>query len=249
MRRRALVLETSSSGATVVLPGGEFRRLRLRGPVTVGQEVWIETGIDRVGGYRWPAAAAAAAAGVGILFLHLLAPTPLAAVVSLDFRPSLNLSVNAAGRVVAVEPFNQAARALDRREPVVGMNLKAAVLALTKAGVENGMVSRQHPYLLLGGAVESRSDPWFRAVAHAEVQLVHQRHWPLEVVVAETHDQPNRIEARSVSVGRYLLAMRTLGGSSEGAATVSLATLLSQSGVVASSPTPSSLLPPNARSD
>lgn len=249
MRRKALVLETSGSGTVVVLPGGEFRRVRLREPVTAGQEVWIETGIDRVGGYRWPAAAVAAAAGLSVLFVHLLTPAPLAAVVSLDFKPSLNLNVNGAGRVVAVESFNQAARELTRRTPVVGMKLQAAVLTLTRAGVEAHMVSRRHPYLLLGGAVEEQSDPWFHRVARAEVALVQKQHWPLNVVVAETHDQPSRVEARPLSVGRYLLAMRTLGGSPPGGAeSVSLSTLLSQSGVVAS-PTASSLLPPNARSD
>ena len=235
MRERALVMEVENQRVTVALPGGRFQRLRLSQPVVVGQEIWLESRQPR-DIYALSAAAAVFLLAIGVVGPHLMTPSaPAVAAFSLDFAPSIDFGVSKSGRVVSVKAFNQAGARLLRQASVMGMPATKAALTLTRVGVQDHMVSTAEPYVLVGGAVGRGSSAWFRALAKAEVTMVRRNNWQINVVVAETHAQPMKFSHLSTSIGRYLLDARTFAAPLGVSQSLGLATVLSQSGVLAAS--------------
>ncbi|MCL4521035.1 MAG: hypothetical protein M1415_05535, partial [Firmicutes bacterium] len=94
------------------------------------------------------------------------------------------------------------------------------------------MVSTSDPYVLVGGAVGQGSGAWFRALTKAEVRLVHDHKWDINVVVAETHAAPAQYASLDTSIGRSLLDARTFASTVQVAQPSDLTSILSRSGVL-----------------
>ncbi len=234
MRERALVMEVANRRITVMLSGGRFQRVGLNQPVTVGQEIWMES---RSVQNFYPAVAAAVLCLVviGALGPRLVAPAPPAAAFSLDFAPSIDIGVSARGRVVSAKSFNSAGARLLNQASVMGRSATAAALTLTRIGVSDHMVSTSDPYVLVGGAVGQGSGAWFRALTKGEVRLVHDHKWNINVVVAETHAAPVQYASLDTSIGRSLLDARTFASTVQVAQPSDLTSILSRSGVLEAS--------------
>ncbi len=236
MKNRALVIAVHGRRATVLLPGGKFERIRLRERAAVGQEIWVQPARPIA---EYAALAAAGLLLAGVVLPRLMAPsTKVASGFSLDFAPSINFGVSRTGKVVSVHPLNAVGRRLLAKKSLIGMPATQAALFVTRSGVAQHMISTANPYLVVGGAVGSGSRAWFHALVHAEVGMVRQKGWNIEVVVAETHGSANSLLKSNISIGRYVLDTRNFAQPTMMSASQSLPSLLSQSGVMAASASP-----------
>jgi hypothetical protein len=223
MERRAVVLDVGSRYLTVLVQGGEVRRVRRpRGPVQPGQEIWVPGESPRE--WRWWIPAVAAAVVVAaVVGGRAVAPPPTAAVVlSVDINPSLDLGVSAAGRVVTVTPFDAAARSIVRDlPPLAGRPLAQAITAVVdaahRAGYLRGPTSPGGGYLLLAAAPQESGGTRLTGVTLAEAASIVRtatRGWSVRLVVLPAAT-PGTLSAsldRHLSLGRYLLANRTHTG-------------------------------------
>jgi len=102
---RGVVLEVEGDSALVLAPGGEFRWVRLgEQPREPGHEVTFGRTVGRAAGW-WPAMRPVVATACIVLFVLGLTPLwlepgPVAAYVSIDINPSMELGLDARGRVV-----------------------------------------------------------------------------------------------------------------------------------------------------
>jgi len=236
MERRAVVLDVGPRYLTILVQGGDVRRVRRpAGPVQRGQEIWVPGETPRE--WRWWIPAAAAAVVVAaVVGGRVVAPPPMAAVVlSVDINPSLDLGVSTAGRVVTVTPFDAAARAIVRTlPPLAGDPLPEAVTAVVEAAHEAGYLrgpaSPGGGYLLLAAAPQGSPDSRLTKVTLSEAAAAVRtatRGWAVRLVVLPVAS-PQSLAAslgRHLSLGRYLLANRSHTGWRQ-AAGESLAQLL-----------------------
>ncbi len=209
MRDRALVLEVRGRRATVLLPGGAFKTIKVGASgLAVGQEVWVANPVIR---RLWQGGAAVASAVALVLvgLADVLAPAaPIAvAVVSVDINPSINLMVGSHQQVIAAVGLDNAGRHILTQYRPGNLPVGVAVQGITKWAARDGYVNRHNSTLVLGGAFSATVPPWFAQLAHQETTLVRARHWRLEVVGVTTQNSPlvASMKHSPISVGRYLL--------------------------------------------
>ncbi|MCL6561806.1 MAG: hypothetical protein K6U87_02230 [Firmicutes bacterium] len=205
-----LVVSKQRGWAIVLMPGGEFRRVRAKAEWQVGDQV--APAPERPVG-RWAswAAVAAAAAVLGLSLPRIFSAgvAEAAGVVSVDFDGSgVDLTVSKTGRVVAARAFGPAAQAYLKAHQVVGLPAKDVLQQLTQAAVSQGLIGASHPYLVLG---TTSATPLLSELAAAEKAWQRQYHWPVAVVTVSGPLPPTVKTAPQklpVSVGRYLLWLR-----------------------------------------
>jgi hypothetical protein len=205
-----LVVSKHRGWAIVLMPGGEFRRVRAKAEWQVGDQV-APVPERPVGRWASWAAAAAAAAVLGASLPRIFSAgvAEAAGVVSVDFDGSgVDLTVSKAGRVVAVRAFGPAAEQYLKAHKVVGLPAKEVLQQLTQAAVSQGLIGASHPYLVLG---TTSATPLLSELAAAEKAWQRQYRWPISVVTVSgplpptVKASPQRLP---VSVGRYLLWLR-----------------------------------------
>jgi hypothetical protein len=217
VERRAVVLEVQGRHATVLIEGGEVRRVAVPpDDVVPGQEIWVPE--ESPWGWRTLAAAAMLALALlgGGLWSWSHTATPVAAVVSMDINPSFQLGVSVSDQVLWAEPLDAAARRLLHGVPVTGDPLDLAVQDLADAAARAGyLTTRDNLVVLAGGPVNGRvAVPRVTATLTelerrlagdlaGDPSLHHAR-----VVVLPTASAAVVAQARALrlSVGRYLLA-------------------------------------------
>lgn len=135
---KGILLEVEGRQGIVLTPQGEFRRVRLRQPARVGDEVTFDAAPARW--WWWVAAAAAVVLAVAApLAYPLLAVGPAVAVVALDINPSLEFLADARDRVVVARPRNDdGAALLDRLGRVRGLPVEEAVARAVDQAVALG---------------------------------------------------------------------------------------------------------------
>lgn len=152
---RGILLEINGRHAVVLTPQGSFERVPAEPGWQVGHEVRIarRSGRSKWFGASWRSwqRVAAVAATVALLVTtvglgDLLKPAPvLAAYVTIDINPSLELGVDAKEQVVQARGLNAEGETLLREIKVKGLNLEAAVTALTEAALEDGLIQPEDP--------------------------------------------------------------------------------------------------------
>ncbi len=218
MERRAVVLKVEGRHATVLVEGGEIRRIRPPLGAAAGQTVWVPERSAWTGVLWAPAAAAAVLLAAAGLVLARPAATPVqaATVLSVDINPSLDLGLSATGRVVSVTPFDAAARALLTRMPALdGDSVAVAVADIVRtaheAGYLRGPRSPGGDYLLLAGApvTPQARGAAARALRAAVAAAAHATvNWRVHLVwlPVSTPAMTRRLQGQDVSLGRYLLS-------------------------------------------
>jgi len=212
-RETGVILKTRGSRGIVLTPQGEFRTVpRIPRTACVGQEIEFTWPVQRS---NWRLLLAAAS-----LFLVLAAGTLLASVfpaagyVSVDINPSIELGLNAWGRVVRVVGLDSDGKNLLRSLPLYGRPLDQALDSIANRAVamhflrpgdaENLMVVTYTPGRLIR---LNQQEQAYRSLA---AQLEADR-TPARLVFADV-TRRERAEARKVglSTGKYLVWERLL---------------------------------------
>lgn len=146
-RQRGVLMDIEGREAVVLTPRGEFKRIPALGSDwDIGQEVWFEAAEPAAwqrafsGRIAWLPAAA-----VLLLFLLIPAffvvnrPVPvLAAYVTVDINPSIELSVDTRGRVIAATALNDDGGLVLAGLNLAGRPLDEAVEAIADKAAERG---------------------------------------------------------------------------------------------------------------
>lgn len=144
-----VVLEVSA-GRAIVLAEGRFCRLRAVPGWESGSEVWVALPQPQWGGARlrrWvvAVASAAVAVGAGTLSFGAIASAQVAAVVSLDINPSVQLAVDGQGRVVGATAMDAGGRRLLQAGGVRGDPVGVAISVLVQRAVQEGYLTAVAP--------------------------------------------------------------------------------------------------------
>ena len=157
-RERGVLMDIEGREAIVLTPKGEFKRIPVRDSAwDVGQEVWFEAAEPSLwnrafAGWRayWPAAA------VFLLFLLIPAifvvnrPAPvLAAYVTVDINPSIELSVDTRGRVMAAAALNDDGGLVLAGLDLAGRPLDDAVEVIADKAAERGYLGSGKPNTII----------------------------------------------------------------------------------------------------
>lgn len=140
MTKRAVVLEAKGGICTVLTADGEFRSLKMRGSFRPGQEIILPES-------RWRINRLALVAACLLLFFTatatwrtVMAPA-VAAYVSLDINPAVELALDGKNVVCGVKPLDDDGKELVEGLELNGMDLEKAVERLIAAAVGKEYIS------------------------------------------------------------------------------------------------------------
>lgn len=156
-RQSGLVLDLEKGLAVVLTPDGDYRRVTAGPGWQLGQEVQFEStaGVLPQGLRLSPAWLVAAVVLLallvpGVLSVRTLLSQPaLAAYVAVDINPSLELQVDAAGKVLEAQAVNDDALPLLQELALKGLPLDAAIRAITENAVSAGYLSASNDNMVL----------------------------------------------------------------------------------------------------
>lgn len=145
-----VVLEQTGPFYTILAEDGSFRRMRLKVKAAVGEEISVETGLG-IGHLKAWASLAAAFLLVALTALGWNWQQPVeVAYVSIDINPSLELALDADGKVAGINASNSDAESL-----LVGLDLKRlpvneAVSQIVGRAVELKYLNSEHDWVVVG---------------------------------------------------------------------------------------------------
>lgn len=190
-RQRGLVLELEKGLAVVLTPDGQYRRIAAGRDWRLGQEIQFESTVVALPRHRRVSPAWLVAA---VVLLALLVPgtlslrswlsqPALAAYVAVDINPSLELQVDADGKVLAAQAVNDDALQLLQELTLKGLPLEQAVRAITEKAVAAGYLSESNDNMLLitvtprsaGAAVPQAVQEQVTASRQAATALLSQK--------------------------------------------------------------------------
>lgn len=206
-KTKALILKRDEEGYIALTPEGDFCRLPLSlGDLPVGKEVEVrnrKTGLVRV--------LALAACLLLILLGWQLYPAvlpPAAAYVSLDINPSLELALDAGGRVVEVAPLDQGGQKLVEGQELKRKPLDEAIEKIIRTAVEQGYIYREGVVMAtLVPAARGETLPVATDQVAGSIESALQENNVATRVLVTSASEQEREEARNlgVSAGKYLL--------------------------------------------
>lgn len=213
MTERGIVMSVGAKHVVVMLPGGEFRRVRWSGGVVrIGQKIDVPES-PSYSLYRWVSVPALTAA-LGAVYLFGVAPAVnAAAVISVDINPSINLEISGRGRVMDVVGLDSAGRRLANQKRLIGLHPAAAVTVIMREARQDGYL-HQSSDVVIGAVFATRRQPWFGAVSRAAATVLQEAHIHASVVTVSGVSPSilKTMEKPTVSVGRYLLWDRASHG-------------------------------------
>ena len=141
LQNRGIVTSIKGGHCIVVTPEGTYERIRLphRG-VQVGEEVAYSRAQVPAGLRPLLLAASFLLVFVSSVWLHQAAVNPVAAYVTLDINPSLEIAVDRNLVVLEVEPLNEDAARLVKPEELKGRNLYEAISGVIDRAVEQNYI-------------------------------------------------------------------------------------------------------------
>lgn len=208
MERRAVVLEVGAQKATVMVEGGEVRRLSIgRNSLVVGQEIWIPAE-TRWRWQHWAAAAAVLLLVVGSgLWQGGRSIASAVGVVSVDINPSIDIGFGADGQVVSVTPMDPDAKTLLAESPSLqGMAVPQAVLDIVETARQHGYLKTASIVMLAAGSPDPREAAAAQTVLNnARQALLRLGTLPARVVMLPLAASASvKAAARNhLSLGRY----------------------------------------------
>ncbi len=143
---RALVLERRGRHAIVLLPGGEVRRVSAKG-AAAGDEILLpQASAPFVPVRRYAYGAGALALALAVLPALLpMAQAKVAAYVTVDINPSVELGLSPAGTVLTSRPLDSDGRAVLAATKLRGESLNAALGDLLRTAVTHGFLPAGTP--------------------------------------------------------------------------------------------------------
>ncbi len=212
-RSAGVVLRIAGRRA-LVLADGRFMRVRAVPGWEPGDEVWVSAAVGAWGTtrLRWAVATISTASVVaGGLLASGVASAHVAAVVSIDARPSVQLSVDSAGQVIAAAPMGASAKRVLAQVNVRGLPVGKAIEVLVRRAAADGYLQPNTAQTVLVTVAPSRAPSVPAAVTTGVADgragasaFLTQRHVsdPVEVVSAPAAAVPQASRA-GLSVGRW----------------------------------------------
>ncbi|OLZ09814.1 anti-sigma-I factor RsgI family protein [Sulfobacillus thermosulfidooxidans] len=210
MGSRAVVIAVDKHYATVLLAGGQFKRIRVtREPLVVGQEFRVSSWPHLRAVKRAIGAAAALAALMMGANRYLAHPLPGAtAVISIDIQPSINLVVGGHNPVVLqASGLDRSGRQLLHQISLQGLPINNALCVLTMLAKHDGYL-KSHPSYIVLGAISQSHLAWFTKLCTVEKTFLADNsswHGHLIALSMVTHKSLKNYARRDLSIGRYLL--------------------------------------------
>lgn len=212
MKERAVVLETKNQVVTVVTAGGEFRKVRLKGDFRPGQEIFLPEK-----GWR-PGRLALIAACLLLFFTFTALWRPwvdpaVAAYVSLEINPGVELALDRDGVVRGVRPLDDGGKDLAAGLDLRGMPLEEAVDRVLAEAVSKDIITAPEGVVMftvtpVGDLDLSRVEGAVRDSAGASLK---SRGISARVVVGSASPEVReKAEQEGISTGRYMLYMDAL---------------------------------------
>ncbi len=139
MAGRAIILEVKKGVCTVMTPEGQFLRVKMRGDFRPGQEITLPEG--RRGYSRLALLAASLILLLAATALwKVLLPPAVAAYVSLEINPAIELALDGKNVVRGVRPLDSGGEELAAGLKLVGLPLEGAVDRVITAAVNKNMI-------------------------------------------------------------------------------------------------------------
>ncbi len=214
-------------GRAVVLADGRFLRMRAMPGWGPGEEVWIAqaepTPLSRPWRLRLAAVAAVAVTAGGGLAWTAVASAQVAAVVSLDINPSVELNAGANGEVLRAKPLDPDGARLLAATTVRGLPLNQAIARLVTEAVVQGYLpsassaSDQATGLVLVSVAPTRGAE-VPSVVQAQVRqgqqqaqgILAKRDVPAQIDLVQAGAKTQQAAARAgLSTGAYVVAEET----------------------------------------
>lgn len=208
MRVSGIVLDVKKDTVTVMTPDGGFRRLPRRGQVAVGQKYSYSTGVGR----GWVAAAAVLLAVLASVLLPALQQPAVAAYVSVDINPSLELGIAENLIVVSVDAANTEAAKLLEGLNLKGLPLQEALLAILEKAEKMNYFTPGSSAVVLAGTPAGKKEIDVSAVIAAAEDTVKKhagkKTSSLDVaVVSGNREQREKARELGLSVGKYAVLL------------------------------------------
>jgi hypothetical protein len=208
---RAVVIAVDKHRATVLVAGGQFKRVKLnQKKLVVGQEIDLSTLQNFQPVKRALGAITALASIIMGLNAYLSQPSPLAtAVLSIDIKPSINMVVGGSAPVVLqTSALDPSGKKLLQQISLQGLPIRQALDKVTRWAQRDGYLTAKRSYVVLGAVSHTSHFGWFSKLCYAERKLLSGHgawHGQLISVTMVTHKTLRHFADRDVSVGRYLL--------------------------------------------
>ncbi len=206
---RAVVVAVDKHHATVLVAGGQFKRVKImREKLVVGQEI----DLSRLQHFQARKKALGAVTALASILMglntYLSQPAPVAtAILSIDIKPSINMVVGG-NTVLEASALDSSGRKLLQQISLQGMPIQKALYRVTRWAKQDGYLSKQRSYVVLGAVFRSAHFAWFSKLSYSEGKLLKRSggwHGRLISVSTVTHKTLRDFSDRHVSVGRYLL--------------------------------------------
>jgi len=207
---KGIVLSSDGKRSVVLTPDGQFRTVPRAG--TVGQEIEFSAGRP-----RWRVLLAAASLVMvlvaGTLFTSLF---PVAGYVSVDINPSIELGMNAWGRVVRAQGLNADGQTLLRNLPLYGSTLDRALSQIVRQAAAMHYLQAGNPDNTVVVTYTPGRLAFVRLKGQEEIYQVlsdelERERTPAKVVFARmTAAQRHEATRLGLSAGKYLVRERLL---------------------------------------
>ena len=211
VRETGVVLKTQGNRCVVLTPRGEFRTVpRTGGTAAVGQVIEFARPTVRSNWSLWLAAAS--------LFVILVAGTlftsifPAAGYVSVDINPSIELGMNAWGRVVTTKGLDSDGKNLLRSLPLYGRPLDQALGSIAQKAMALHFLKQGDPDNLMmvtytpGRLIQLHQQ---KRAYQALVDRFQSDRTPVRLVFARmTRQEQTQARKLGLSAGKYLVRER-----------------------------------------
>lgn len=213
MTEKAVILEVNKRTCTVVTADGEFRQLKLRGNYRPGQQITLPQAVKNT--YRYTLVAAClllflAAAGLWGKWMN----PAVAAYVSLDINPSVEIALDKQNIVRGLNPLNDDGKELVMGLQIKGKNLDMALQSLIGAAISKNYINTRGENVILSavtplsGSTDAGLDDLIRESLEAYLEKGNVK---AEVVVGNIPpDTREEAQKAGMSAGRYMIFMNAV---------------------------------------
>ena len=208
MKDKAVILEVNGRVCTVVTADGDFRQLKLRGNYRPGQEITLPRTVKN--NYRYTLVAAClfiflAAAGIWGNWMN----PAVAAYVSLDINPSVELALDKQNIVRGVNPLNEDGKELIAGLHINGKNLDMALQSLIGVAITKNYINTGGQNVILSAVttINGVTEPGIGDLIRESIQAYLEKgHIEAEIVVGNIPpDTREKARKAGISTGRYML--------------------------------------------
>ncbi|MFZ5646806.1 MAG: anti-sigma factor domain-containing protein [Bacillota bacterium] len=217
MTKRAVVLEIRERTCTVVTADGEFREVKKRGNYRPGQEITIPTAVFGAGKYSLIAACLLFFLMAATFWSRWMTPA-VAAYVSLDINPSVEMALDRENVVIDIQPLNDDGKDLIAGLTLKGLSVEIAIEKIVEAAVSKEFIIPGEENVVLSAVTPLGGDPVrTESLVTESIRVSINKHSiKAQIVVKEaTPYNRDRASKAGISAGRYMLYLDASNNNSD----------------------------------